>query len=171
MYSKPLPLQAFYDRDTWGTMKRNAEDDIFSQKTFRDNLALAFADMRRKGVADPSERHFIVNISGVPDRAVKKPPHYKEGMCPTITSTRVSGRAYYATYLRRRLTVREMARLQGAPTCEFAEMFRERTLSISQQGKMVGNAMSVPIVMKLCHQLLLSAGFGWRPPISKQCTI
>jgi hypothetical protein len=73
---------------------------------------------------------------------------------PTITSARASCRAYWDTKLQRRLTVNELAALQG---CDVDQIDRS-IVSDAAFGRMVGNAMSVSVVKRLIRNIIAASG-------------
>ena len=157
-YAQALPVSTFYDRHPDGSVKRNSQHERLTQATFKDNLKLAYKYFESHGIL-ADDRHITINIGGVPDRSPKQtPPHWVEDSVPCLTATRASSRAFYNTFLRRRLSMSEMARLQGCPN--FKDVFR--TISISQRGRLLGNAMTIPVVMHICRELLLCTDMAQR---------
>lgn len=102
------PLTSCYDRGTTGNIDR-ATFRTPSQRVAKRNLKDAYATMRAGGIQDPTARHFIIDVDASASRST-----FTYGYCPTITATRGANRGYWGTYVRRRLTITEMMRLQGA---------------------------------------------------------
>ena len=79
-------------------------------------------------------------------------PIFRKETCPTITRARGGSCAFWNTKLNRRLTVMELARLQG---CDITSLDR-RGITDAQFGRMVGNAMTITVVERLIGKMLLA---------------
>ena len=74
---------------------------------------------------------------------------------PTITSTRASSQAYYSTLLNRHLTMHKLIRAQGSEPHRFKRL---GCVSTAQLGRIVGNAMSIPVLEDVLHNAMISVG-------------
>ena len=153
-----LPLEVFYDRNADGTVCKRERHESLSSETFRQNIQQTYRYFKSSGIK-PDERHMIVNIGGTPN-ANGGPAHFSESRAPTLTSSRCGSRAYYSTWLKRRLSLTELARLQGLAPRLFQDVLG--CLSEHQAGKVIGNAMSVPVLALVLRQALLASGIAIR---------
>ena len=78
-------------------------------------------------------------------------------MVPCLTRSRAGAGGYWITTVRGLLTTTEMLRLQGLP-CELVEAARTARVSDRQLRQMVGNAMSVNVLVTILHRLLPALG-------------
>jgi len=98
---------------------------------------------------DPLSVDIVVDIGCSPSRA-----NMMHNLCPAITKTRAAGRDFWLMSAARRLTIRELLRLQG-----FSEQdLYLDGLSESKVGEMVGNAMSVPVLSAVLQEGLSVCG-------------
>jgi DNA-cytosine methyltransferase len=147
-------ISDFYDRKPDGSIDRRATNETFAtSKTFSRNLALAMKHFSQTSI-NPAERHYVINLGGVPQPGHH--PHFMENKSPCITASRGSSRAFFSTYLRRRLSISELSRLQGADPTN-ALLCSTSSLSERQKGHLLGNAISVPVLMVIVRQMLISA--------------
>ena len=145
-----LPLECFYD-----TRPRRQCHETVTSQTFRRNIDQTYRFFRSEGI-DPDSRHFILNIGNVPSES--GPCHFTEGKVPCLTATRCAIRALYSSWLKRRLTITELARLQGCSSASEITKDMLGNLSKHQAGKAIGNAMSAPVLALVLRQALLAAG-------------
>ena len=87
----------------------------------------------------------IVDIGG-------KMPHIACGICPCITKTRASDRAFYSTKRNRMLSVDDLLSLQGFDPSYFDGW--QYVVSARQMGMMTGNAMALSIMERLMRQFV-----------------
>jgi hypothetical protein len=115
------PLASCYDRGRAGSIDRATSFRMPPQKIAKRNLQEAFAAMRAGGIADPTARHFIVDVEAGAGRS-----SFAYGYCPTITASRAASRGYWGTYVGRRLTITELMRLQGASPDRLVQNISDR---------------------------------------------
>jgi DNA-cytosine methyltransferase len=116
-------LSSAYDRRAGGAFARQpAAFGWPVQKHANRNLRRAYALLREHGIADPSSQHFVVDLDCSPGRAGNMMCDW----CPTITATRAGRRGFWSTYLRRRLSIQELMRLQGACPTRLEQCISDR---------------------------------------------
>ena len=81
------------------------------------------------------------------------------GMVPCLTRTRAGSGGYWVTGVNRLLTTHEMLRLQGLPQ-QFVEYATSANVSDRQLRQMIGNWMSVNVLVAILSRLLLVVGLG-----------
>jgi DNA (cytosine-5)-methyltransferase 1 len=77
-------------------------------------------------------------------------------MCPTITKSRGQGRGLFLTSVGRRLTVSELARLQGFEP----SWYNWQGISPSAAGALIGNSMTIPVLAAVLRKGLLTTGLA-----------
>eukprot|EP00435_Cladocopium_sp_Y103_P025148 s4508_g6.t1 len=118
--------------------------DVMRTKTQRNAVADAL-QMCADGM--PSE-HLVVDIGTGRGRRVTR------GYFPTITATRAKSRDFFSPQLRRRFTLTELARAQGAN----ADEINIQSVKPAAFGKIIGNAMSVGTIKAILSQMLKCIG-------------
>jgi len=81
-------------------------------------------------------------------------PRFMPRVSPCITRSRGGSMGFWVSCRRGLMTVKELLRLQALPPA-FHELGRELMISDRQMGMMVGNAMSVNVLVYLLHELVL----------------
>ena len=81
------------------------------------------------------------------------------GLIPCLTRTRAASGGYWITGSNRLLTTREMLRLQGLPD-HFIEFAENANVSDRQLRQMIGNAMSVNVLVTILSRLLPAVGLA-----------
>jgi DNA (cytosine-5)-methyltransferase 1 len=81
------------------------------------------------------------------------------GLIPCLTRTRAGSGGYWITGIDRLLTTREMLRLQGLPD-HFTELAERANVSDRQLRQMIGNAMSVNVLVTILSRLLPAVGLA-----------
>ena len=138
-----MPLQsltAFLDSNT---PSRNPE--ILRGVAAR-NRDQGFRKIRERG-GDPLKEHWVINIGA-------SSVQFQQDRVPCITRGVGGGRRLYLSWLGRRLSVREMVRLQGAD----ADRILESGLSEPQIGQVAGNAVPAILLALVIQRLFQSAG-------------
>ena len=79
------------------------------------------------------------------------------GLVPCLTRTRAGSGGYWVTGVNRLLTTREMLRLQGLPD-QFIEHASTANVTDRQLRQMIGNAMSVNVLVTILSRLLPAVG-------------
>ena len=79
------------------------------------------------------------------------------GMVPCLTRTRAGSGGYWITGVNRVLTTREMLRLLGLPD-QFIKHASAANVTDRQLRQMIGNAMSVNVLVAIMSRLLTAAG-------------
>lgn len=140
----PPPLRLFLD-------KVKAKDSI--GKFQRKNIKKGMDQIKSsEGIDDPTKGDYIVDISS----GYSEIP-FARGLCPTITRSRAMQRGFY--YTRgggRRLSMTELARLQGCKT----ELYDFSSLKPREVGSLAGNAMTVSVMRLLLPRALVAAGLS-----------
>lgn len=106
------------------------------------NIKWANQRLKSKGLS-PELVDAVVDIGGGRAKG-----HLMIGSCPTITATRAQSEDYWLTSARRRLSQKELFRLQGFKD----EEVDFSGLSMQQVGKLVGNAMTVTVLAALIQE-------------------
>jgi len=81
------------------------------------------------------------------------------GLIPCLTRTRAASGGNWITGIDRLLTTREMLRLQGLPD-RFTELAETANVSDRQLRQMIGNAMSVNVLVTILSRLLPAVGLA-----------
>ena len=81
------------------------------------------------------------------------------GLVPCLTRTRAASGGYWITGIDRLLTTREMLRLQGLPE-HFTELAENSHVTDRQLRQMIGNAMSVNVLVAIMSRLLPAVGLA-----------
>ena len=76
-------------------------------------------------------------------------------VCMTITKTEAARRGFWCTYKGGFMSIADICRLQGYP--DWMVPWQAWHISEHQAGMMLGNAMTLPVVMAVLPQLLYSA--------------
>mmetsp|Transcript_29211 Transcript_29211/g.53811 ORF Transcript_29211/g.53811 Transcript_29211/m.53811 type:complete len:344 (+) Transcript_29211:46-1077(+) len=113
-------------------------------KTFRRNINKAKAKLRKLRRSPADKKHWIVDVGA------GRGCNLKQNVLPTITASRGASQAFYNMKLQRCLTVPELMRAQGA----LPQSLKWTNVSETQMGKIVGNAMSIPVVRAVLKNLL-----------------
>jgi site-specific DNA-cytosine methylase len=79
------------------------------------------------------------------------------GLVPCLTRTRAGSGGYWVTGVNRLLTTREMLRLQGLPD-QFIERASTANVTDRQLSQMIGNALSVNVLVATLSRLLPAVG-------------
>ena len=123
------------------------DPDAVRCETAARNLEHAINQLRHQGY-DPVNVNCIVDLAageGFESITINK--------FPTILASRAAGRSYYATMLKRRVTLRELMRLQGVdPTRVNID-----GVPTTAVGHIIGNAMSCNVVKAICQSCLACA--------------
>ena len=88
-------------------------------------------------------------------------PHIMENMCPCLTKSRASQRAYYSFSRQRSLTIQDMCRLQGVPAMDIKGW--DSVVTDAQIGGIIGNAIPVCLMERVLHATLSSLGHFVEP--------
>jgi site-specific DNA-cytosine methylase len=80
-------------------------------------------------------------------------------LVPCLTRTRAGCGGYWVTGVNRLLTTREMLRLQGLPH-QFIEYAAAANVSDRQLRQMIGNGMSVNVLVAILSRVLPAVGLG-----------
>lgn len=91
----------------------------------------------------PSE-HLVVDVGTGRSHKVTR------GRSPTLTATRCASMDFFSPNLRRRFTLSELARAQGA----IAEDLNMKAVNPRSMGRIIGNAMSVGTIKAIIYQML-----------------
>ncbi len=147
----PKPLSRFWDRSQRNLIAKHDHlpDDVLRETAMR-NLEHAFRSLRAQGHV-PNQTECIVDLQAGKGRELCVIDEF-----PTILAGRAESQAYYATKLQRRVTIRELMRLQGVELARF----KLDGVSATAVGRMAGNAMSCNVVEEILKQLLACAGLS-----------
>ncbi len=132
----------------------DSSSTLIHTATLERNLGKGFAKLAsrfRGGLPDA-----IIDVGAGPNRSCMG-----IGVCPTITAGRAAAHGYFWTTRGRTLTTSEMARLQGVDL----ERFQDAGLTDQQLGRLIGNAMSVPVVVQLLRSMLPAVGLTHAWPV------
>ena len=80
------------------------------------------------------------------------------GKVPCLTRSRAGAGGYWLTSVNGLLTTREMLRLQGLPD-SFSDIARKAGIRDRQLRQMIGNAMSVNVLVRVLSKILPALGF------------
>jgi len=106
----------FYDRRPNGEIDKLDHPEVLSSTTMKTNIEKAMTALSKAGITDPTSKHYFVNIGGTQ-------MNMKENLIPTVTATRGGSRAYWSTFLNRRLSATELCRFQGGSPAVMPELF------------------------------------------------
>ena len=122
--------------------------DNFS-KTKAQNITDAITKIMAQG-GDVYNNEYIVDTGG-------SKSHHMLDRCPCLTRARASSEAFFSLKRWRSLKHSEMMKLQGVDP----ERFRgwELVLSRREMGAIIGNAMGVNIMERVCRAILVSLGY------------
>ncbi len=146
--SRLLEFESLLDTPTSESMPAEVGLDAFS-KTGRNNVDTAIKHFRQKG-QDPFAQHIIVDLNGHGSKS------WTEVCFPTLTASRCRSQAYFNLRLGRRHSLSELARAQGADT----QRLNMDIVPPPAMGSIIGNAMSINIVVALMRELLRAAGLA-----------
>lgn len=118
-------------------------DDILQTKTATDSLAMALVQIEDE---QPLSHQYVVDIGAGRGNRLSK-AHF-----PTLTASRCKSLAYWSPNMRRRFTLKELARGQGAQ----ADGMNMKGIKKTRMGHIIGNAMSVAVVCEVLKQALVA---------------
>ena len=147
VWPDPLPkvgLDMIYDKNH---RRQPITDHSHNGATAKTNIERCLAQINDAGL-QPHDRDFVIDIGGGRGSIL----HYNH--MPTITRTRGSALAYVLTKYGTRISLAELMRCQGFRP----ERLQLEGLSVGAVGAMVGNAMSVNVVMHILRVNLPSLG-------------
>ena len=152
-WPKPIqlaPLSKFWDRDRCGVIVKNQSipDELLLGKTSSQNLLTTFKKLRAQNMV-PRQTDAVADIG-----ASSRFSSLQVGKCPTITAGRAKSAGYYATKLQRRLSLKELMRLQG---CNPSRL-NTSVISDTQLGAIIGNAMSINVMEAVIAQMMTAIG-------------
>ena len=130
-------------------VKGDPEKDTPKTGTGLKQYNLAMDAIKEAGL-NPDKTNFIIDTGSGRDNV-----NMRVDEVPTITSTRASSQAYYSTLLKRHLTMHELIRAQGSEPLRFKSLY---CISTAQLGRIVGNAMSIPVLEDVLHNAMISVG-------------
>jgi DNA (cytosine-5)-methyltransferase 1 len=113
--------------------------------------------IRRQANAEPSIHPLCFDVFASKKRAAQVRPMV--GLVPCLTRTRAGCGGYWVTGVNRLLTTREMLRLQGLPH-QFIEYAAAANVSDRQLRQMIGNGMSVNVLVAILSRVLPAVGLG-----------
>ena len=116
-------------------------EEATSTATAVDSIVNAYAGLTE----EEASKHVVVDLGA------GRGKRYTVDGLPTLTANRCSNQAYYSLNMRRRLSMHELARAQGV--CG-PENFNLQGIRRSAYGTMIGNAMSVNVMMQLILQVV-----------------
>jgi DNA (cytosine-5)-methyltransferase 1 len=146
-FTMPRPVKRIASLETL-----TATTEVEADKPLGAHAAKNLDNARRaiiKSGGNPDKDHYVVDLAHGRAR-----PVYRKNLCPTITRARASCCAFWDTKLKRRLTVSELASLQGCT----ATLLNLTGVSDAAFGRMVGNAMTVTVVKSLLRKMLEAVG-------------
>ncbi len=114
----------------------------------REHVERAMEEARRKGI-DPLQVPCVVDHLGSKGA-------WNAAYSPCITAARASSGGHWITSKQRQMSWKEMARLQGADPERVAAW--QGAILASRFGRIVGNAVPVPLLSRLFLQVLPAAG-------------
>lgn len=139
------PLRNFIDFSKKGTKKDMANFN----KTELKNILSACKSIQETIGCDPWKDHYIINVGG-------SKPSWTHGFCPCLTRSRCGSRGYFATWLCRKLTVKEMWLLMGLPRGSWSSA--SEAISEAQLGKIIGNGISIPMLASVMKEVFTACG-------------
>ena len=114
-------------------------EHVFSGE--RQRLEAALDDIKNSKI-NPRKCPFVIDFGGS-----KVGVTYNK--FPTLTATRCMNRSYWATELQRRFLPEELQAAQGSD----AKDYDTSMLSTREYGRMIGNAISVPIFKAIMKEI------------------
>ena len=147
-FTWPKPRACKQLKDILSRKKGTKADYESLSQTFKKNVDKTNDLLISKGM-NPFDVDAIYNVGG-------SKPHWTLDACPTITASRGSQRAFWSSKRFRLLDVNEMMKLQGAQPSTFTNW--DKVISTTQMGRIIGNAMTVPIVEDIMAAILVSLG-------------
>ena len=106
------------------------------------NVLESYKNIKRDG-GSPTKDCYVLNIGGTT-------AHYNLDYSPCLTRSRCGSRGYWLSWLSRKMTVKEMWQLQGLPP----RAFPKDVVSDAQLGKIIGNAISIPVLAALMQNMM-----------------
>ncbi len=124
-----------------------AADFLALSGTAKKNVEKMMQSLMQDDVVCTPDTDIILDCGG-------SKPQWKEGLCPCITATRGQSRDYWSAQRCRRLTLTELMKLQGANEAMLNGW--ADVISPQQMGRIIGNAMTVPIVAGIIRNIMIS---------------
>ena len=134
------PLDHFIDNKDVG----NQSDLKALNTTELKNVHSAYKAIKSSGF-NPRTEKYVLNIGGTS-------PHYNYEYSPCLTRSRCASRGYWLSWLQRKIKVSEMWRLQGIPIAAYNK--NKNLLSDAQLGKIIGNAIPIPLLASVLREML-----------------
>lgn len=113
------------------------------------SLIRLWGAVKKNEKEDPASVMYMLDIS-----ASEEFSSYMKEQCPTLTRNRAGSGGFYLSAWKRMLTTNEISKLQGFPLSTVRAPATDRQFKM-----MLGNAMTVPVLARLQHMVLASAGF------------
>ena len=129
------PLSTFMDRDRRGVIRKQKKIDSTLSQTALNNIMAMMGKLEKKGIK-PFETDVIVDVNAGRFHC------HAINQCPTITAARGKQLGFFHLRLKRRLSMPELMRLQGADP----EKLFTGGLAKTNLGNIVGNAMSINVL-------------------------
>lgn len=118
------------------------ESDLNSlNKTELNNLHESYQKIRAGG-GKPTQGFYVVNLGGTSS-------HYNLGYLPCLTRSRCGSRGYWLSWLKRKITAKEMWALQGLPK----KVYPKDVVTETQLGYIVGNAIPIPLLANVMSSM------------------
>ena len=149
----PLPVGCVPLASILESGKHGPDHQPKSGTTSDKNLHMWLDRLQENG--GPPSCPASLDIFASTSRASKRKPMI--GMVPCLTRTRAGSGGYWITGVNRLLTTREMLRLQGLPD-QFIEHASAANVTDRQLRQMIGNAMSVNVLVTIMSRLLQAVG-------------
>ncbi len=143
------PLQKFLDNSPINHSHPEGTMTITQAKAYTTLLTAA---MEKKGI-DLKLHTAILDLNA----SAKFSGMPKPGVCPCLTATRCSQQGYFLTDQQRFVKLEEMARLQGYTKLHIRLLMTAK-VPMPTVGKAIGNAMCIPILLRLLPRVLWAAG-------------
>ena len=144
-HAVPTPQQILGPRHhTHDPEEQEIDPNLLETTTYSDNLMKAYTDIK-KHYGRPKSVEAVIDIG-----CSLKYATYQVGVSPTLCAHRSASLGYFSTTLQRRLSVRELMRLQGANPQKLNLVGTSRCAL----GEMVGNVMSINVVERVLEQAL-----------------
>ena len=147
-FTWPKPRACKQLKDVLSRKKGTKADYERLTQTAKKNVDKTNDVLISKGM-NPFEVDAIYDVGG-------SRPNWALDACPTITASRGSQRAFWSSKRFRLLDVNEMMKLQGAKPSTFTNW--DKVITAPQMGRIIGNAMTVPIVEDIMAAILVSLG-------------
>ena len=112
-------------------------------------MQLLYKKIKEAGIKLSLENEVVADID-----AIKL--QYCVGYSPCLTATRAASGGFWLAFRRRRMTLKEMLRVQGMHDTDPSELLA--SLSGHAAGHAVGNAMSQNVLQRILARLLPSVG-------------